>query len=148
MLVNQIVPVSAGDIRRNGYKSSFDKHIGINTDDFTKNGGAVTVTPPEAALNPHGIVHGGWTSVLLDTVASGAAYTYQTGKLEDNEFGLTTSLNIEFKKPVFAGATYLCQGNILRREGNMIHTKAEVTDSNGIQVAAATATLKAKKSDI
>ena len=149
-MVSQIVPVTAGEIRRNKFNNnSFERRIGINTDDFTfsNEGCALTVTPPEIALNSHRIVHGGWTAALFDTVATGAAYTYQTGGLADNEYGLTAALDIKFDSPVLPGRTYTCKGGIIGREGNNIHTQATVIDSEGKQVANAKALVKARRPD-
>lgn len=149
MLVNQITPITAGEIRRQGYKTSFDRHIGIATESIMadKERAVVKGTPQETALNPHGCIHGGWTATLLDTVAGGVAYSHIAGGLNDNEYGLTKTLNIEFNAPVFAGQTYTCEGKIARREGNNIHTKATITDDQGTQVASATALIKARRPD-
>lgn len=149
MLVNQITPITAGAIRSRGYSNLFDKHIGINTDNFTSDRErcAVTVVPQETALNVHGSVHGGWTAALLDTVASGSAYSHQAGGLRDDEYGLTASLNVEFNAPVFAGRKYACEGRIIGREGNNIKTRAAVTDDKGLEVATATALVKARRAD-
>ena len=149
MLVNQITPITAGDIRRHGYKTSFDRHLGIATESIMadKQRAVVKATPQETALNPHGCVHGGWTATLLDTVAGGVAYTNQTGGLEDSEYGLTKTLNIKFNAPVFAGQSYTCEGRIDRREGNNIHTTATITDDSDTQVASATALIKARRPD-
>ena len=98
MLATQITPITAGQIRRHGYKTSFDTHLGIATESIMadKEKAVVKATPQASALNPHGCVHGGWTATLLDTVAGGVAYSHLTGGLEDGEYGLTKTLNIEF----------------------------------------------------
>lgn len=149
MSVTQIRPVTAGEIRRNGYINSFDKHVGISTDGFISNKKNCTVTaaPQEIALNPHGCVHGGWTATLLDTVAGGVAYSNQAGALDDNEYGLTSALSVEFKAPVFVGEAYTCTGRIIQRDGNNIHTGATLADSKGVQVATASALIKARRVD-
>lgn len=145
---NQITPITAGTIRRERRCSnSFDNHIGINTEGLISNQGAcaVTVVPQETASNIQGSVHGGWIAALLDTVASGAAYSFQPGGLEDSEYGLTASLNVRFNRPVFTGETYTCEGKVIGREGNNIQTEAAITNGKGVQVATATAVVKALK---
>lgn len=146
MLVKSIVPITAGETRKKIHINPFDKHIGINVETLSSTD-AITATPQETALNAHGIVHGGWTAAFLDIVASGVPYSYQEGALKDNEYGLTASLNIEFKRPVFVGTAYTGEGTIVKREGNNIQTKATITDDQGIQVATATALVKARRPD-
>lgn len=149
MSISQITPITAGEIRRNGYVNSFDRHVGISTEGFISHRKNCTVTaiPQETALNPHGCVHGGWTATLLDTVAGGVAYSNKTGALEDNEYGLTSALDIEFKVPVFSGETYTCAGKIIHRDGNNIQTRATLADSKGVEVATASALIKARRVD-
>ena len=150
-MMSQVVPVTAGEIRRGGFSSPFNKHVGIEgfTSTNTNKGAiAINVITPETASNIHRpIVHGGWTATLLDTVASSVPYFHKVNGLEDSEYGLTKSLNIEFNKPVFVGQTYSCQGNIIERKGNNIKTEAALTDAQGVKVATATALVKARRAD-
>ena len=150
MLVNSIVPITAGKIRNGEYKNPFDGHLGVNIGrDFISSNerSVVTTTPPDTARNVHGSVHGGYTASLLDTVASGTVYSAQPNGLKDDEYALTASLNIEFKKPVVIGRKYTCEGTVVGREGNNIQTKAALTDDQGVQVATATALVKARRAD-
>ena len=150
-MVNQIIPITAGEIRSGRYSgrynNSFNRLTGISLEGFSEDKCAITVTPQETALNVQGCVHGGYIATVADTVASGAAYSDQIGALKDGEYGLTASLSIEFNKPLFAGKTYFCEGKIDGREGNNIRTNAIVTDDQGVQVAAATALVKARRTN-
>ncbi len=149
MFVNSLKPITAGAIRTGGYINLYDKQIGIDTSNLLGNDGkcAVTVTPQEATLNPHRCVHGGWTASLLDTVASGVVFSNQEGALDDKEYGLTSQLTLKYNAPLFSGQMYTCEGKIVKREGNNIHTKAVVTDDEGRPVATATALVKARRTD-
>ncbi len=149
MIVNGFKPVTAGAIRSGGYINSYDKQIGIDTKDLIADDGkcAVTVIPREITLNPHSCVHGGWTASLLDTVASGAAFSNQAGSLNDEEYGLTSELKLRYNAPLFAGQKYTCEGTVIKREGNNIYTEAIVSDNEGHPVATATALVKARKLD-
>ena len=150
MHIKQITPITAGQIRRGGYSSPYDQHLGISpTRDFFSDNerSTITVIPPDVALNPHACVHGGYVASVLDTGTGYAAYSNQPGSLDDKEYALTSSLNVEFNAPVFSGQTYTCEGKIIGREGNNIRTKATLTDDKGIQVASATALIKARRTD-
>ncbi len=151
-MMSQIVsPITAKQFRTGRFNSPFNIHIGINNiEGFNSPKGrcAITATPPETATNIYkGVGHGGWTATFLDTVASCAAYTDQSGGLEDNEFALTKSIDIKFKKPVLIGQPYTGSGKIIRRTGNDIETEATVIDSKGVEVASATAVIKARRPD-
>ncbi len=149
MFVNSFKPVTAGTIRAGGYNNLYDKQIGIDSSNLLRDDEkcAIAVTPQETTLNPHSCVHGGWTASLLDTVASGVAFSNQEGALSDKEYGLTSQLTLKYNAPLFAGHRYTCEGKIVKREGNNIHTKAVVTDDKGRPVATATALVKARKTD-
>ena len=150
MLVNQIVPRTAGEMRRKEFNSPFNRHVGINIKSFTTNKDAfiVTATPSETASNIHGqVVHGGWTATYFDTVLSGVVHSDQAGSLKDEEYALTQKLDIKFNAPLFVGQTYSCEGKITEREGNNIQTEASVIDSQGKEVATATALVKARRAD-
>lgn len=150
MPISQITPITAGTVRRTkSCANPFDKHLGINTENLISEQGtcAVTVVPQEITSNIQSSVHGGWIAALLDTVASGAAYSYQAGGLEDNEYGLTASLNIRFIRPVLIGETYTCEGAVVGREGNSIQTKAVINNKEGTPVATAIAVVKARQAD-
>ena len=148
MMASKIVPVTAGQIRGNRkYNNKFDEHLGIKiADDFISSSkmSIATATPPDTAKNIHGVVHGGWTAALLDTVAGGTVHSHQPGSLENNEYALTSSLTINYNLPVYAGNTYRCEGKITGRNGNNIETQATVIDDQGRSVATAVALVKAR----
>lgn len=146
MKVSRFTPVVAANVRGGKYANPFDRHIGINIERISSNthGCKTSAVPRDTALNIHGTVHGGWLSANLDAVSVGATYLNPQIGLKDDEYGVTSSLNIEFKKPAFSGEEYICEAKVLNRQGNDITTEAEIKSDTGEVVALAKSVIKAR----
>jgi uncharacterized protein (TIGR00369 family) len=91
----------------------------------------------EWMANPTGVLHGGLTSTLLDTVLTLAVQT----RLEPQSYCTTIDLHVHLVRPV------LLDGEKVRAEGNAVHVGSTVAtaegrafDASGRLVAHATAT--------
>jgi uncharacterized protein (TIGR00369 family) len=94
-------------------------------------------TPGEEHYNPHGSVHGGWTSSLLDTALGCAVHSMLPAGI-----GYTTlELHANFIRPITRETGRLmCEAHVLH-SGNRISTaEAKARDENGKLYAHATTT--------
>lgn len=148
MLVGSIKPVLAGEVRNKHYLNPFDTHIGIEKFEASGQGVRSTANTHDTTSNIHGSVHGGWSSANLDATSVGAAYFDKNSGLKDDEFGITASLDVRFLKPAMLGRKYICDAEVISREGNNIQTKAVIKDSETlVEIASATGLVKARKLD-
>ncbi|MDH3730346.1 MAG: PaaI family thioesterase [Acidimicrobiia bacterium] len=95
------------------------------------------LTPGEQHYNPIGVVHGGITATLLDTVMGVAVHsTLPKG------FGYTTlEVKVNFVRPVTSETGPLRGvGEVIHRGGRVATAEGRVTDSQGKLVAHATTT--------
>jgi acyl-CoA thioesterase len=84
-------------------------------------------------LNPHGVVHGGVLSTLVDT-AMGAALT---SRLEPGERCTTLELKINYVAPA-ADGTLRCEARVVERTRRVAVLEARVHDAAGRLLALAT----------
>ncbi len=71
-----------------------------------------------------GIVHGGLLGTILDDAMAHAVMT--TGK-----FGITTRLNLTFRKPVRTGETVYIEGEVLQMKAKIAKTRGMVYTLDG-----------------
>lgn len=78
-----------------------------------------------------GIVHGGFTSAVLDETTGGLVYEMKkAGKLGSGP-AFTARLEVDYKAPVPAGTDVCCIATVEKVEGRKIWTMAELRDSPG-----------------
>ncbi|WP_405637291.1 PaaI family thioesterase [Streptomyces sp. NBC_00056] len=94
-------------------------------------------TPGESLLNRGGVVHGGFVATTLDE-ACGA--TVMSGSEPLTPF-LTMSLNVEYLRPVRAGATYKVVGTVIKPGRLRTLVRAAVEDTAGRLCAEGTASM-------
>lgn len=97
-----------------------------------------TMRAEEWMANPTGVIHGGLTSTLLDTVLTLAVQT----ELQTDRYCTTLDLHVHFVRPIVPN------GQLVRGEGFAVHVGTTVAtaegrayDESGKLVAHATATL-------
>lgn len=146
-MINGITPLSAGEVRRRGYFNRFDSHIGIKEYSTMHEGFTSSSTTEQFTSNIHGSVHGGWSSANLDATSVGAVYADLEKGLKENEYGVTASLDVQFKSPALVGEDYACNAKVVKREGNNIFTEAIIKSSQGVEIASARGLIKARKLD-
>ena len=146
-MINGVKPLSAGEVRTRGYFNRFDSHIGIKEFSINHEGFASLSTTENFTSNIHGSVHGGWSSANLDATSVGAVYADLENGLKENEYGVTASLDVQFKNPALVGENYLCNAKVIKREGNNIFTEASIKSSQGVEIASARGLIKARKLD-
>lgn len=91
--------------------------------------GRITFSVPahEWTANPAGVVHGGFTSTLLDTVLTLAVQS----KLPEGRMATTTDLHVHMVRPV------LPNGQLLRAEATAVHVGTTLGTAEGRVVDAA-----------
>lgn len=83
-----------------------------------------------------GIVHGGFTSAVLDETTGGLVYEMKKhGRLGPGP-AFTARLEVDYKMPVPAGTTICCCAKVEKVEGRKIWTVAELRDYPGGQLFA------------
>jgi uncharacterized protein (TIGR00369 family) len=88
--------------------------------------------PSERFLNPMGLVHGGWTSLLLDTVMGCAVHT----TLEAGKSYTTIDLRTTFVKPVRVSKGLVrCEGTLLHKGGQIASAEGRLYDEEGTLLA-------------
>ena len=88
------------------------------------------VTINKKATGHHGVVHGGFISLLFDDSLG----TINTGKTI-----LTAYVKANFKAPMRPLCTYYLVGSLDRVEGRKVFSKGQITDENGKVYATAEA---------
>lgn len=93
---------------------------------------------PEAKLcNPGGTVHGGFIATILDNAVCLAASSLGDVFVPQ----LTLNLNIDYLRPVLAGATYSVVGTVTHSGRSRTVSAATLADAEGRPCAAATASV-------
>jgi uncharacterized protein (TIGR00369 family) len=89
----------------------------------------------EDFTNPFGNVLGAFLAAMLyDTVGPALIAT-----LAPDQFQSTTDLTVSFLRPARPGRI-VGKGRVVRRDGNLVHLEASLTDSDDAIIATATAT--------
>lgn len=97
-----------------------------------------SVAPAEWTANPTGVVHGGFTTALLDTVMTLAVVT----KLPVERTATTLDLQIHFVRPATPGNGKLLAEATAVHVGSTIGTaEGRITDHEGRLIAHGTATM-------
>jgi len=94
-------------------------------------------SPGETLLNRGGVVHGGFIAATLDEACGAAA---MSGSEPSTPF-LTMSLNVEYLRPLRAGATYKVVGTVLKPGRTRTLVRATVEDGTGRMCAEGTASM-------
>lgn len=97
--------------------------------------------PPEHEGGPM-VAHGGWTASVMDEMSGHAV-------LLRDEFAVTGSLTVNFRKPVPLGHALLGRAWITTRQGRRVHVEAELrlADAGGDVVATSTAVMIRRPGD-
>jgi len=90
---------------------------------------------PEMA-NPAGTLHGGYVALMLDEVIGGSTMVCSNGR-----FYATINLAIDFLNPAQLGDVVTVRATIQRKGRRLWNVLGEVTRSDGVTVARATANL-------
>lgn len=90
----------------------------------------------ERHLRTLGIVHGGVTATLLDSVMGNAAWTLA----KPEHFVVTVQMNINYIRPAWVGETLFATGEVMHSSSQTLITRAEVRTGKDALVATATAT--------
>jgi len=99
--------------------------------------GAVSVqfeAKPEFA-NPVGNIQGGFLSAMLDDTIGPSIATI----LDADQFSPTLELKVSFLRPARVGKLF-GQGRVIHQGRSIVFTEAELTDSDGLLIARASAT--------
>ena len=94
----------------------------------------------EEHLNIHGILHGGFTSTLIDNIS-----TFSLLTIEKPTFGVSVDLNISFLASATKGDTLNIKSEMLKCGKTLGFTAISVEDQNGKLIAVARQTLAIKK---
>lgn len=88
------------------------------------------------------VAHGGWTASVMDEMSGHAV-------LLRDEFAVTGSLTVNFRKPVPLGHALLGRAWITTRQGRRVHVEAELrlADAGGDVVATSTAVMIRRPGD-
>jgi len=94
-------------------------------------------TPGEEHYNPHGTVHGGWMSALVDTALGCAVHSV----LDAGVIYTTLDLHVNFIRPVTRETGRLtCEGVVLHAGSRICTAEAKVRDADGRLCAHGTCT--------
>lgn len=90
----------------------------------------------ERHLRMLGIMHGGVTATLLDSVMGNAAWTVS----KPDHHVVTVQMNLNYIRPVWEGETLFATGEVLHGGSQTLVTRGEVHNGDGTLIATATAT--------
>jgi uncharacterized protein (TIGR00369 family) len=96
-----------------------------------------SVDPAEWTANPAGVVHGGFTTTLLDTVMTLVVVT----KLPPGLTATTLDLQMHFVRPAFPESTLFAQAAAVHVGSTVGTAEGRITDQTGRLIAHGTATL-------
>jgi uncharacterized protein (TIGR00369 family) len=105
--------------------------------DETRGAVVLRYTAQPSFLNRHGTVQGGLLAAMLDSATALALYAVLPVDLT----GVTTSLNTSFLRPAKL-CTFTATAQLVSRDERSAETRGELTDSDGLLVARATASLR------
>lgn len=117
--------------------SQVDEHVGMEIRSAEPGLIVLDWTPGEHLCNPGGIVHGGYVAMILDNAACLAG----TSTCDRFMPMLTLSLNIDYLRPVQAGASYTVTGTCVHPGRARMVSNAAITDADGRVLAQASASV-------
>lgn len=95
-------------------------------------------TPGEHALNPIGMVHGGWAATLLDSACGCAAHA----RLAPGQSYTTLELKVAYHKAIHPDTGEVrAEGRVLSMGRRVAFVEGRLTDAAGTLLASATSTL-------
>ncbi len=100
----------------------FPTLVGIQMSEVKRDYCRLVLPFRQELTQPAGIVHGGVTATLIDTVvvpAIGAAY-------EEGTLFATITMNVEYRSAVKPGETMVAEGWVTQRGKSVVFTQAEV----------------------
>jgi uncharacterized protein (TIGR00369 family) len=97
---------------------------------------AVDLTLPNRFEGWEGIAHGGIISTILDEVMAWSL-------IEQDSWGVTARIAVDFKKPVFVGRPIRAEGWIVDTKRRVHRTAGRIVDADGEVLATAEATFVA-----
>jgi uncharacterized protein (TIGR00369 family) len=92
-------------------------------------------TQPERAINPFGIVQGGYLAVFVDEILSTAIGSV----LEDGEWAVTAELKLSYLRPLRPGRIE-GRGRMIRRTRNVAFMDAQISNDSGEPAVLASST--------
>ncbi|GGH17555.1 thioesterase [Alsobacter metallidurans] len=93
--------------------------------------------PTHAFMNPLGTIHGGWTSIMLDTVMACAVHTM----LKAGQGYTTAEFKVHFVRPVFpSSAPVRAVGSVIHAGGRLATSEGKLYDARGRLLAHGTET--------
>ncbi len=113
----------------------FFEYLGMSIERATPEEAVVRMHVPRQLLSPHGLVHGGAISALIDT-AIGIAVAC---RLAPGDRTATHELNINYIS-FAAKPTVIATARVLRVSRTVAHTEAEVRGEDGTLIAKALGT--------
>jgi uncharacterized protein (TIGR00369 family) len=96
-----------------------------------------SVVPAEWTANPAGVVHGGFTTTLIDTVMTLAVVS----KLPPDRTATTLDLQVHFVRPAIPETTLIADATAIHIGSTVGTAEGRVTDQDGRLLAHGTATM-------
>jgi uncharacterized protein (TIGR00369 family) len=96
--------------------------------------------PSTAFYNPLGTIHGGWTSMIMDSALGCAVLSV----LEPGQAFTTIEIKVNLVRPLTADTGEVrCEGTIVHQGGRILTSEARLTDARGRLLAHGTSTCMA-----
>jgi uncharacterized protein (TIGR00369 family) len=114
----------------------FLKHLGIRVVEVRPGRGRLEVTVRPEHLRDLGIMHGGMTATLLDSVMGMSA----AGVAPPGHDVVTIQLNMNFIRPAWEGEHLVATGEVTHSGRQTAVARAEIRTSQGILVSSGSAT--------
>ncbi|MGN1077003.1 MAG: PaaI family thioesterase [Candidatus Gallimonas sp.] len=113
-----------------------DNPFGLRAPFYSMEDGSVTTrfSFREEHQSYPGRVHGGLISAMLDELGLRALWAKEG---EEKTFGVTTSLETKFRKPVPYGETLFGRGQVVKESGNFLTAFCTLSDAEGATLAEA-----------
>ncbi|MFE4706353.1 PaaI family thioesterase [Peribacillus simplex] len=121
--------------------NNFRQLIGVQIQHISIGAAVLTLPFNEKLLQSGKMVHGGVFSVLIDAVIGTAVRTV----LEDNTFGVTAEMNINYFRPVTEGAIQ-AKGKVVNKGRLLVVGIGDIVDEKGRLLATGRATYAIKES--
>lgn len=122
--------------------NNFRQLIGVRIQQISKGSAVLTLPFNEKLLQSGNRVHGGVLSVLIDSVIGTAIRTV----LEDDTFGATAEMNINYFRPVTKGAIQ-AKGKVVNKGRFLVVGIGDILDEEGRLLATGRATYAIKDSN-